>query len=160
MIIKKKLQNCKPKKRMSGLFWEPINFKTTKKEEIKEEFKKLINNYSVIDGKYYKYIVHLTIEQIKTLDKKYRLNLLFDNSTILDINYKNTKNKIAMILFLTKSQIKNLNKAKRDKTNYKLKLSYNQLQKIGYTLFKLNKEIENLQKKNKLINILPWLRIY
>ena len=52
-----------------------------------------------------------------------------------------------MILFLTKSQIKNLNKAKRDKTNYKLIIKNDQLQIIGNTLFILNRKLENLQKR-------------
>ena len=65
-----------------------------------------------------------------------------------------------MILFLTKSQIKNLNKAKRDKTNYKLIIKNDQLQIIGNTLFILNRKLENLHKKNKLGKIISWLKLY
>ena len=95
-------------------------------------------------GNYIKHILHLTPSQIKSFGKSY----------IIPQDYSNLKNKKRFIVFLTKTQIKKLDKAKVNKVKVDLKLSKTQFKK---TLNHVNKEnrkniqllLKNLKEVNK-----------
>ena len=63
---------------------------------------------------------------------------------------QNTKKHLQF--FLTKSQIKDVNKAKRDKTKYTLLLPYKQLKKTCPDIIRINNKMEELKKERNLIN--------
>ena len=93
---------------------------------------------------YIRYIIYLTPSQIKSFGKK----------LILPQDYSNLKNKERFIAFLTKTQIKKLDKAKANKKKVDLKFSKTQFKK---TLNHVNKEnrknlqllLKNLKEVNK-----------
>ena len=93
-------------------------------------------------GNYIKHILHLTPSQIKSFGKSY----------IIPQDYSNLKNKKRFIVFLTKTQIKKLDKANKVKVD--LKFSKTQFKK---TLNHVNKEnrnnlqllLKNLKEVNK-----------
>ena len=95
-------------------------------------------------GNYIKHILHLTPSQIKSFGKSY----------IIPQDYSNLKNKKRFIVFLTKTQIKKLDKAKVNKVKVDLKFSKTQFKK---TLNHVNKEnrknlqllLKNLKEVNK-----------
>ena len=84
-------------------------------------------------GIYIQHVIYLTPSQIKSFRKSY----------IVPQNYSNLKNKKRFIVFLTKTQIKKLDKAKANKEKVDLKFSKIQFKK---TLNHVNKENgKNLQ---------------
>ena len=95
-------------------------------------------------GNYIQHIIYLTPSQIKSFGKSY----------IVPQNYSNLKNKKRFIVFLTKTQIKKLDKAKANKAKVDLKFSKTQFKK---TLNHVNKEnrknlqllLKNLKEVNK-----------
>ena len=92
-------------------------------------------------GNYIQHIIYLTPSQIKSFGKSY----------IIPQNYSNLKNKRRFIVFLTKTQIKKLDKAKANKEKVDLKFSKTQFKK---TLNQVNKEnsqllLKNIKKENK-----------
>ena len=84
-------------------------------------------------GNYIKHILHLTPSRIKSFGKSY----------IIPKDYSNLKNKKRFVVFLTKTQIKKLDKAKVNKVKHNLK----KVNKIKLHLLLKNKIEEN--KKNK-----------
>ena len=78
-------------------------------------------------GNYIKHILHLIPSQIKSFGKSY----------IIPQDYSNLKNKKRFIVFLTKTQIKKLDKAKANKEKVDLKFSKTQFKK---TLNHVNKK--------------------
>ena len=68
---------------------------------------------------YIRHILHLTPSQIKSFGKSY----------IIPQDYSNLKNKKRFIVFLTKTQIKKLEKAKANKKKVDLKFSKTQFKK-------------------------------
>ena len=95
-------------------------------------------------GNYIEYIIYLTPSQIKSFGKSYTIPQ----------NYSNLKNKKSFIVFLTKTQIKKLEKAKANKEKVDLKFSKTQFKK---TLNHVNKEnrknlqllLKNIKEKNR-----------
>ena len=70
-------------------------------------------------GNYILHILHLTPSQIKSFGKSY----------IIPQDYSNLKNKKRFVVFLTKTQIKKLDKAKANKEKVDLKFSETQFKK-------------------------------
>ena len=70
-------------------------------------------------GNYIQHIIYLTPSQIKSFGKSYTVPQ----------NYSNLKNKKRFIVFLTKTQIKKLDKAKANKEKVDLKFSKTQFKK-------------------------------
>ena len=95
-------------------------------------------------GIYIQHVIYLTPSQIKSFRKSY----------IVPQNYSNLKNKKRFIVFLTKTQIKKLDKAKANKEKVDLKFSKTQFKK---TLNHVNKEnrknlqllLKNITEKNR-----------
>ena len=95
-------------------------------------------------GIYIQHVIYLTPSQIKSFRKSY----------IVPQNYSNLKNKKRFIVFLTKTQIKKLDKAKANKEKVDLKFSKTQFKK---TLNHVNKEnrknlqllLKNIKEKNR-----------
>ena len=95
-------------------------------------------------GIYIQHVIYLTPSQIKRFRKSY----------IVPQNYSNLKNKKRFIVFLTKTQIKKLDKAKANKEKVDLKFSKTQFKK---TLNHVNKEnrknlqllLKNIKEKNR-----------
>ena len=67
-------------------------------------------------GNYIQHTIYLTPSQIKSFGKSY----------IIPLNYSSLKNKKSFIAFLTKTQIKKLDKAKANKEKVDLKFSKTQ----------------------------------
>ena len=70
-------------------------------------------------GIYIRHVIYLTTSQVKSFGKSY----------IVPQNYSNLKNKKRFIFFLTKTQIKKLDKAKANREKVDLKFSKTQFQK-------------------------------
>ena len=95
-------------------------------------------------GNYIQHIIYLKPSQIKSFGKSY----------IVPQDYSNLKNKKRFIVFLTKTQIKKLDKAKANKEKVDLKFSKTQFKK---TLNHVNKEnrknlqllLKNIKEENK-----------
>ena len=95
-------------------------------------------------GNYIQHIIYLSPSQIKSFGKSY----------IVPQDYKNLKNKKSFIVFLTKTQIKKLDKVKANKEKVDLKFSKTQFKK---TLNHVNKEnrknlqllLKNIKEENK-----------
>ena len=95
-------------------------------------------------GNYIQHIIYLTPSQIKSFGKSYTVPQ----------NYSNLKNKKRFIVFLTKTQIKKLDKAKANKEKVDLKFSKTKFKK---TLNHVNKEnrknlqllLKNIKEENK-----------
>ena len=95
-------------------------------------------------GNYIQHIIYLKPSQIKSFGKSY----------IVPQDYRNLKNKKRFIVFLTKTQIKKLDKAKVNKEKVDLKFSKTQFKK---TLNHVNKEnrknlqllLKNIKEENK-----------
>ena len=90
---------------------------------------------------YIKHILHLTPSQIKSFGKSY----------IIPQDYSNLKNKKRFIVFLTKTQIKTLDKAKVNKVKVDLKFSKRQFKKTFNHVTRLNnvKKRQLLKEENK-----------
>ena len=70
--------------------------------------------------------------------------------THLNLIILNQKTKKIFVIFLTKSQIKDVNKAKKNKEKYNLKISNIQRRETCSSVIKLNNKIEHL-KNEKVI---------
>ena len=114
---------------------------------MEEEFKKLLNSkLSINNGEYNQYIIHLTTCQIMSFYFKCNRPKGFKEGEKINLNYEKTKKqKRFCSFFLTKSQIKDVNKAKRDKTKYTL-LPYKQLKKTCPDIIKINNKMEEFDK--------------
>ena len=88
-------------------------------------------------GNYIQHIIHLTPSQIKRFGKNY----------IIPQDYSNLKNKKRFIVFLTKTQIKKLDKAKVNKEKVDLKFSKTQFKKTFNHVIKINNREEKKKKK-------------
>ena len=71
-------------------------------------------------GNYIKHIIYLTPSKIKSFGKSYTIPQ----------DYSKLKNKKCFIVFLTKTQIKKLDKAKANKEKVDLKFSKTQFKKL------------------------------
>ena len=96
---------------------------------------------------YIKHILHLTPSQIKSFGKSY----------IIPQDYSNLKNKKSFTVFLTKTQIKKLDKAKVNKVKVDLKFSKRQFKKTFNHVNKENRKnlqllLKNLKEKKKRKN--------
>ena len=100
------------------------------------ELKKSINDV------YYQYHIHLTplqIKSFKVLCKTLKYNNL---GHTFKLNYSKPKNKKIFVVFQTKSQIKDVNKAKKNKEKYNLKISNIQIKETCSSVIKLiNKKV-------------------
>ena len=91
-------------------------------------------------GNYIKHILHLTPSQIKSFGKSY----------IIPQDYSNLKNKKRFIVFLTKTQIKKLDKAKANKEKVDLKFSKTQFKKtLNHVSIENRKNLQLLLKNIK-----------
>ena len=89
---------------------------------------------------YIKHILHLTPSQIKSFGKSY----------IIPQDYSNLKNKKRFIVFLTKTQIKKLDKAKANKEKVDLKFSKTQFKKtLNHVSIENRKNLQLLLKNLK-----------
>ena len=79
-------------------------------QEDKQEIKKIINKKI---GNYIQHIVHLTLSQIKRFEKLLKFPRLLSKAIPQD--YANLKNKKRFVVFLSKTQIKKVEKAKANK---------------------------------------------
>ena len=91
-------------------------------------------------GIYIYHILHLTPSQIKRFGKSY----------IVPQDYKNLKNKKRFKVFLTKTQIKKLDKAKVNKEKIDLKFSKTQFKKTLPYVSKINNSLLTHQPKDLL----------
>ena len=89
---------------------------------------------------YIRHILHLTPSQIESLGKSY----------IIPQDYSNLKNKKRFIVFLTKTQIKKLEKAKANKKKVDLKFSKTQFKKTFNNVMRLNNNVGNEEKLKSL----------
>ena len=96
---------------------------------------------------YFKYIIDFTpyqIKKFKVLCKNKHLNL----GHTFRLNYAKPKNKKGFTVFLTKSQIKDVNKATKNKVKYNLEISNIQLRETCSSVIKLNDKIEKVTPKD------------
>ena len=73
--------------------------------------------------------------------------------THLNLIMLNQKTKKIFVVFLTKSQIKDVNKAKKNKGKYNLEISNIQLRETCSSVIKLNNKIEYLKNKKVIPKI-------
>ena len=91
-------------------------------------------------GNYIQHIIYLTPSQIKSFGKSYTVPQ----------NYSNLKNKKRFIVFLTKTQIKKLDKAKANKEKVDLKFSKTQFKKtLNHVNIENRKNLQLLLKNIK-----------
>ena len=91
-------------------------------------------------GNYIQHIIYLTPSQIKS----------FGKSFIIPQNYSNLKNKKRFIVFLTKIQIRKLDKAKANKEKVDLKFSKTQFKKtLNHVSIENRKNLQLLLKNIK-----------
>ena len=91
-------------------------------------------------GNYIQHIIYLTPSQIKS----------FGKSFIVPQHYSNLKNKKRFIVFLTKTQIKKLDKAKANKEKVDLKFSKTQFKKtLNHVSIENRKNLQLLLKNIK-----------
>ena len=95
-------------------------------------------------GNYIQHVIYLTPSQIKSFGKSY----------IVPQNHSSLKNKERFVVFLTKTQIKKLDKAKASKEKVDLKFSETQFKKTLNHVDKENKKnlqllLKNIKEKNK-----------
>ena len=91
-------------------------------------------------GNYIQHILHLTPSQIKSFGKSY----------IVPQDYSNIKNKKRFKVFLTKTQIKKLEKAKANKEKVDLKFSKTQFKKTFNNVMRLNNNVSIEENRKKL----------
>ena len=89
---------------------------------------------------YIQHILHLTPSQIKSFGKSY----------IVPQDYNNLKNKKRFKVFLTKTQIKKLEKAKANKEKVDLKFSKTQFTKTLKHVMRLNNNVSKEENTKKL----------
>ena len=91
-------------------------------------------------GNYIQHIIYLTPSQIES----------FGKSFIIPQNYSNLKNKKCFIVFLTKTQIKKMAKAKANKEKVDLKFSKTQFKKtLNHVSIENRKNLQLLLKNIK-----------
>ena len=113
----------------------------------KKILKKILSSkLSINNGEYKQYIIHLPSSQIMSFYFKCYNPQLFKGGEKINLNYAKTNRKKPFIVFLNKSQIKDVNKAKRNQTKYTLLLPYKQLKKTGSFIIKINNKIEEIKK--------------
>ena len=113
---------------------------------MEKKFKKILSSKLTINnGEYKKYIIHLTSTQIHSFYFKCYNSKFFKGGEKLNLNYTKTNRK-PFVVFLNKSQIKDVNKAKRNQTKYTLLLPYKQLKKTCPFIIKINNKIEEIKK--------------
>ena len=106
-------------------------------------------------GIYKKFIILLTPFQIKTF--KDICNYLETNNKgyTFKLNYGKIKNKKTFHVFLTNSQIENVNKAIQNDEIFNLYITPKQLKKTCSTIISLNKELKNIKDKVKIYRVMP-----
>ena len=114
---------------------------------MEKKFKKILSSkLSINNGEYKKYIIHLTSTQIHSFYFKCYNPQFFKGGEKINLNYAKTNRKKPFVVFLNKSQIKDVNKAKRNQTKYTLLLPYKQLKKTCPFIIKINNKIEEIKK--------------
>ena len=101
-----------------------------------------------INGKFFKYIIDFTPFQIKTFKVLCKNNKYPNLSHTFRLNNSKQKNKKKFVVFLTKSQIKGVNKAKKNKEKYDLEISNIQIGETCSSVIKLNDKIEKVTPKD------------
>ena len=89
---------------------------------------------------YIQHIIHLSPSQIKK----------FDTQQSFIIDYRNIKNKKRLIVFLTKTQIKKVEKAKANKEKVDLKFSKTKFKKTFNNIIRLNNNVSKKENRKKL----------
>ena len=114
---------------------------------MEKKLKKILGSKLTINnGEYKKYIIHLTSTQIHSFYFKCYNPQFFKGGEKINLNYTKTNRKKPFVVFLNKSQIKDVNKAKRNQTKYTLLLPYKQLKKTCPFIIKINNKIEEIKK--------------
>ena len=114
---------------------------------MEKKLKKILSSKLTINnGEYKKYIIHLTSTQIHSFYFKCYNPQFFKGGEKINLNYAKTNRKKPFVVFLNKSQIKDVNKAKRNQTKYTLLLTYKQLKKTCPFIIKINDKIEEIKK--------------
>ena len=104
-------------------------------------------------GNYIQHIVHLTPSQIKRFEKAFKVFLITQQSYIIPQDYSNPKNKKRFIVFLTKTQIKKVEKAKANKEKVDLKISKTQFKKTFNHVININNNFLKVRKEEKNLKI-------
>ena len=114
---------------------------------MEKKFKKILSSkLSINNGEYKKYIIHLTSTQIHSFYFKCYNPQFFKGGEKINLNYTKNNRRKPFVVFLNKSQIKDVNKAKRNQTKYTLLLPYKQLKKTCPFIIKINNKIEEIKK--------------
>ena len=107
-----------------------------------------------INGKFFKYIIDFTPFQIKSFKVLCKNNKYLNLGHTFRLNYAKPKNKKKFVVFLTKSQIKDVNKAKKNKGKYNLFFSYIQIGETCSSVIKLNDKKVTTKLRNPKPNVL------
>ena len=114
---------------------------------MEKKFKKILSSKLTINnGEYKKYIIHLTTTQIHSFYFRCHHSQFFKEGEKINLNYTNNNRRKPFVVFLNKSQIKDVNKAKLNQTKYTLLLPYKQLKKTCPFIIKINNKIEEIKK--------------
>ena len=114
---------------------------------MEKKLKKILSSKLTINnGEYKKYIIHLTSTQIHSFYFKCYNPQFFKGGEKINLNYTKNNRRKPFVVFLNKSQIKDVNKAKRNQTKYTLLLPYKQLKKTCPFIIKINNKIEEIKK--------------
>ena len=82
-------------------------------KEEQKELKKILDSKKDINDIYKQYLLQLTPFQIKTFKELCKYHESLNLGYIFKLNYAKPKNKKIFVISLTKSQIKDVNKAKK-----------------------------------------------
>ena len=114
---------------------------------MEKKLKKILSSKLTINnGEYKKYIIHLTPSQTRSFYFKCNFPQSFKGGEKINLNYTKNNRRKPFVVFLNKSQIKDVNKAKRNQTKYTLLLPYKQLKKTCPFIIKINNKIEEIKK--------------
>ena len=114
---------------------------------MEKKLKKILSSKLTINnGEYKKYIIHLTPSQTRSFFFKCNFLQSFKVGEKINLNYTKNNRRKPFVVFLNKSQIKDVNKAKRNQTKYTLLLPYKQLKKTCPFIIKINNKIEEIKK--------------
>ena len=114
---------------------------------MEKKLKKILSSKLTINnGEYKKYIIHLTTTQIHSFYFRCHHSQFFKEGEKFNLNYTKNNRRKPFVVFLNKSQIKDVNKAKRNQTKYTLLLTYKQLKKTCPFIIKINDKIEEIKK--------------
>ena len=114
---------------------------------MEKKLKKILSSKLTINnGEYKKYIIHLTPSQTRSFYFKCSFPQSFKGGEKINLNYTKNNRRKPFVVFLNKSQIKDVNKAKRNQTKYTLLLPYKQLKKTCPFIIKINNKIEEIKK--------------